>query len=348
MLVNPRAEINNDFEVPYRKKAALLFAIAVILFTLGTVFGSLGLSQPAYKSIGMKGSIILIAGGYVSSAFIAEIAGPIHSKGLLANEPKKNRVIEIATRVPRAILSTVFDLVMLPIAGILLLIAACRSNYDTNNPKKDRIPILQIHGSGFCEIEWVGSWPWLSKEQYGSVYTLNLDGLASNQHGKGIDDYAEEKIRAKIKAIQQATGQNKIILMGHSMGGLVASYYAENFAALDGIEVENIITIATPWHGAPLLNLQNEAEKPKRYKQMSENDPFLPNLRGQAEASIAAKKRNYYSIGSTTDFMVPGASSLLRTDDARNQLYTWLGHYGIILYPGTWLQVRSWLDTMYT
>ena len=241
----------------------------------------------------------------------------------------------------------VIDIAFLPVAGLLLLIACCKSNYDSTHPKRNKIPILQIHGSGFCEIEWAASWPWLSKEEYGSVFTLNLDGLASNEPHMGIEDYARGKIRDKIRAIKQLTGQNEVILMGHSMGGLVAAYYAEHCAVEDGTTVRHVISIATPWHGAPLLNCKNEQEKPKRYKQMSENNDFLRDLAGKALQSDGSGRRTYYSIGATTDFMVPGASSLLTGNKNHSRVYSWLGHYGIIAYPGPWLQIRSWLNPIY-
>ncbi len=348
---------------PKRACAVTLFAIAIILFSVGLTLGSIGLAAPhnalplwlksTVTALGRNGCIGVIVGGYVTSTALAKLAGPIHSKELLQKEERVNpktrfdRMFETATRVPRVILSTALDIAFLPVAAILLLIACCKSNYDSSNPKKNKIAILQIHGSGFCEIEWVASWPWLSKEAYGSVFTLNLDGLASNEHHMGVDDYARGKIRDKICEIKQLTGQNEVILMGHSMGGLVAAYYAEHCAEEDGTTVNHVISIATPWHGAPLLNCKDENEKPKRYTQMTENNDFLTALAKTALESDTTRKRTYYSIGSTTDFMVPGASSILTESQNNNRIYSWLGHYGIIAYPGTWIKIRSWLNPIY-
>lgn len=350
-------------EHPRRTIPIFLFAIAIIIFSLGLALGVVGLAsntntlpdwlKNTVVALKTKGLIGVMAVSYVGSAILAEYAGPIHSKSVLANEWKALRKTKIdrmfltATRVPRAILSTAIDVALLPLAALLLLIASFRSNFDSQNPKRGKIPILQIHGSGFNEIEWAASWPWLSKKAYGSVFTLNLDGLASNEHHMGIDDYARGKIRDKIREILALTGMNEIILVGHSMGGLAAAFYAENCAELDGIKVRHVFTIASPWHGAPILNCQSENTKPKRYVQMTENSEFLKSLVQTALQSENAGMRNYYSMGTTMDFMVPGGSSLLSGKRERSRLFFWLGHYGVIAYPATWVQMRKWLDPIY-
>lgn len=347
---------------PKRAYAITLFAVAIILFSVGLILGTIGLAanqsslplwlKPTVTSLGKNGCIGVIAGGYISSTLLAECAGPIHSNALLQNEARVNpktkfdKMVETATRVPRAILSTAIDIAFLPVAALLLLIACGKSNYDTSHPKQDKIPILLIHGSGFNEIEWVASWPWLNKEEYGSAFTLNLDDLVSNEDHMGIDDYAM-KVRDKIRKIKQLTGQNEVILIGHSMGGLVAAHYAEEFATNEEMTINHVISIATPWNGAPILNCKSENEKPKRYKQMSEGSAFLTELSHKALQSNANQLRTYYSIGSTTDFMVPGASGILTNNPNNNRIYSWLGHYGIIAYPGTWLTIRSWLNPIY-
>ena len=85
----------------------------------------------------------------------------------------------------------------------------------------------------------------------------------------------------------------------------------------------------------------------KRYRQMSSDDPFRRNLVAQALDSERAGRRNYYSIGSTTDFAVPGLTSMLTEDPKRQRVFSYMGHYGIITFPRVWAQVRSWLDVIY-
>lgn len=349
---------------PNRRRVITLFAIAIILFSSALSVGTMGLAakqsalplwlKSVVTLLGKRGCMGVIAGGYVASSLLAAYARMIHTHDLLRNEeqiqqPKTTceKMLETATRIPRMLFSTVIEVGLLPVAGILLLLSCYRSNYDSSHPKKDKIPILQIHGSNFCEIVWVASWPWLNKKEYGSIFTVNLDGLITNKHSMGIDDYAKGKMRDKIREIKQLTGQNEVILIGYSMGGLVAAYYVENCAAEEGVTVKHVISIATPWHGAPILHCKNEITKPKRYKQMTEHNAFLTDLVKKALETNEMKKCTYYCIGSTTDVIAPGASSILTRNHKNNKMYSWLGHCGIIAYPGTWLAIRSLLDLIY-
>ncbi len=214
--------------------------------------------------------------------------------------------------------------------------------------KKDKTPILLIHGSGFNESEWIVGRQFLKKEEYGSVFSLNLDGLASNESEKGIEDYAYQKVLLKIREIKEKTGQNEVILIGHSMGGMVAGHYAEHFARAENTIVKHVISIATPWQGAPLLGSCLFKNTPEiRYQQMRVDSVFRQTLAQTAVASDKAGHRKYYTAGSTTDFMVPAPASNLALPKNRQYTTSWLGHYGAAIHVGTWLQIRSWLDAAY-
>lgn len=262
-------------------------------------------------------------------------------------QTKFQKMIEVVTRIPRAILAIIIDLSLLAPAAILVIIAMCGVKFDPTEPKQDKIPILLIHGNGFNETEWVLGRQFLKKEHYGSVFSLNYDGLLTNDSKMGIDDYAKEKISHKIKEIKKATGQNEIILIGHSMGGLIASQYAENIAVDDKTTIKHIISIATPWQGAPLLNFVPESMISKRLQQMSPHNPWRKNLVENALKSERMGTRKYYHLNSTTDIMAPSPYSNLSEDPRRQYTLSYLGHYGIIGSPHVWWQIRDWLDKAY-
>ncbi len=279
-----------------------------------------------------------------------------HSNPMLmedsANEPSASKttvskVASVATCIPRGLFAALSDLALLPVAGILLGAAKANVNFNPSVVKQGKTPILLLHGSGFNESEWVLGRQFLKKEKYGSVFSVNYDGLVSNDPAKGIDDYAMEKVREKISEIAKQTAQSKVILIGHSMGGLIASYYAERLSAEDNIEVKLVITIASPWKGAPLLGCLAEAKKPKRYRQMTPASPFLEELAARALTSRQEERRSYYTIGSTMDPMVPAPASKLSEDPSSDKTLTYLGHYGLVASPAVWKQVRSWLDKAY-
>lgn len=255
---------------------------------------------------------------------------------------------EIATRViavAKAILATVIDIIMLPFALLYLLVTEiAKIQFDPACPKRDKKPILLLHGSGYNQTEWIIGRQFLEDDQHGSVFSLNYDGLLTNDPQKGIDDYAAGKVRDKILEIQALTGQNEILLIGHSMGGLIAGCYAEEFAEKDNITVKQIITIGSPWKGAPPIELLEKFKiLPKKLTQMKVESAFLKGLVSKALKSEKAGTRKYYCIGSTTDLMVPAPFSNLTEDPKRQYILETLGHYGLIVSPNVWDQVRNWL-----
>lgn len=263
-------------------------------------------------------------------------------------QTKFEKMVEVVTKIPRAVLATLIDVTLLAPAAILVLVAMCGVKFDPSHIKKNQIPILLIHGNGFNETEWLLGRQYLKKEQYGSVFSLNYDGLVTNDSKMGIDDYAKGKIRDKIEEIKRLTGHNEVILIGHSMGGMIASQYAEKHASRDGTIVNHVMSIATPWKGSPLLNVCPKFIKTKRYKQMSPSNSWRRKLVDRALTSERIGRRKYYHINSSMDFMAPSPYSALSEDPRRQYTHSYLGHYGIIGSPQTWGQVCKWLDHAYT
>lgn len=251
----------------------------------------------------------------------------------------------ILTALPRGLFSVITDLTLLPIAGLALAISTtAKIRFDPASPKTNKPPILLLHGSGFNETEWIVGRQFLQDDQYGSVFSLNYDGLLSNDPQKGIDDYAGGKVRDKILEIQKRTGLKEVIIIGHSMGGLIAGCYAEEFSEKDGIAVNHVFSIGSPWKGAPALDYVEKYSKfGKKDTQMKVENVFLKTLVSKCLESESIGKRKYYSIGSTTDFMVPAPYSNLTSDPKRQRTFTYLGHYGLIASPAVWSQIRSWL-----
>ena len=78
-----------------------------------------------------------------------------------------------------------------------------------------RTPVLLIHGY-LCNR---GLWWWLRRglEAHGvTTATVNLEPPLG-----GIEDLADS-LHARIQALRSETGGDRIVLIGHSMGGLVA------------------------------------------------------------------------------------------------------------------------------
>jgi triacylglycerol lipase len=135
-------------------------------------------------------------------------------------------------------------------------------------PKLDaQTPILLVHGYRQNQMDWLWFRYQLRNQDLGPVYSLNLHPATVS-----IAKLAQ-LVKNKVQDIQAETGQSQIILIGHSMGGLVSSYYAE-FLANPG-QILSIITLGSPFQGTKLAALgcgQNVLE-------MAPNSSFKSNYR---------------------------------------------------------------------
>lgn len=113
---------------------------------------------------------------------------------------------------------------------------------DRLRPGADRSPLLLIHGYGCSRAAW---W-WLRRRLEAAgwcVVTINLEPLYTN-----IDHYVEPLAR-RIDEVLAQSGATQLILVGHSMGGLVARAYLRRHGAA---RVRLLVTLGTPHGGSEL------------------------------------------------------------------------------------------------
>lgn len=113
---------------------------------------------------------------------------------------------------------------------------------DRLRPGADRSPLLLIHGYGCSRAAW---W-WLRRRLEAAgwcVVTINLEPLYTS-----IDNYVEPLAR-RIDEVLAQSGATQLILVGHSMGGLVARAYLRRHGAA---RVKLLVTLGTPHGGSEL------------------------------------------------------------------------------------------------
>ena len=106
-------------------------------------------------------------------------------------------------------------------------------------------PVLLVHGVLVNDGVWVAFRRYLARNDIGPVYTVNYGPPLAD-----IELFAQQ-LHAKIASIRAATGAQRVVLVGHSMGGLVARAYLRRFG---GAHVEKLITLGTPHHGSALAH----------------------------------------------------------------------------------------------
>lgn len=108
-------------------------------------------------------------------------------------------------------------------------------------PAPAQAPVLLLHGVLCNAGVWLPFIRWLEARGVAPVYTLSYGPpLASIEHFAG-------QAREKIDGILADTGARQVIVVAHSMGGLVMRAYLRAFG---GSKIARLVTIATPHEGS--------------------------------------------------------------------------------------------------
>lgn len=172
-------------------------------------------------------------------------------------------------------------------------------------------PILLVHGYLHNSSAWLYMKRRLKAEGFGPLYTINL---GSPLHS--IEEYAEQ-VKEKAQEIARQTGRSDLTIIGHSMGGLVGSYYAANLAPQD--TVKNVITLGSPLNGTKLAGIGiGECAKEMRYQ-----SNFVKAL----NEAISRVSTRFFNITSQSDLIVvPNDSAKFSDPKCESNAIPDLGH----------------------
>jgi triacylglycerol esterase/lipase EstA (alpha/beta hydrolase family) len=215
---------------------------------------------------------------------------------------------------------------------ILLPFSSFRANPNAITTDAPVTPILLVHGYAQNQSDWFWFQYQLKQAGIGPVYTINLWNITG-----GIEAHAE-KLAKSLQTIKEKHPNEPITLIGHSMGGLVSSYYAE-FLKKDDIQIKKIITLGSPFYGTRLAGLGMGLS----VEQMAPNSAFLEALRLKIDGSTIP----YYYLASQMDnTIVPWDSALIDplTPDASNQyVIPDQGHLRLLVSQQVFEKVKAWL-----
>jgi predicted alpha/beta hydrolase family esterase len=191
-------------------------------------------------------------------------------------------------------------------------------------------PILMVNGYLSFGSTWHYQRQKLLQAGFGPIYTMNVGS------GKSIKTYAEQ-IQEKVRKIQKETQRNDLILIGHSKGGLVSSYYATQLAEKDQIKVTDVITIGSPLKGTPLAYFGPGLDA----YEMRPHSPFHEELRKKIGG---CSKTRFFHIASQSDNVVSHGSALLGNNPARQLLLKDVGHLSLVFSSRVANQLCYWLQ----
>ncbi len=181
-----------------------------------------------------------------------------------------------------------------------------------STPKRGETPVLLLHGL----FNNRGSWFWfkwqLRRKGFDNLVTINL----SSWHNEEV---LTELVAKKVDELRHQLGVNKVHLVGHSMGGIIA----RNYLQLRGgaAKVDRFVCIGSPHFGSKLAPF---ALSPLG-RVLCPGSDFLQRL-NSAEIPHEVKTTNIYTI--KDNMVLPNGNAKLPWGD--NCELDVLGHTALI------------------
>lgn len=222
---------------------------------------------------------------------------------------------ELATTAPRAVVAIFTEFL-----AILALYAAIEpferwwmGSDAIGRLPAGRVPVLFVH----AYLSNRGQWWWLRRglRQCGiAVATINLEPPLQS-----IDRFAEQ-LGQRIEAVLAETGAQRLVLVGHSMGGLVARTFVQRHGAG---RIAELITIGTPHDGSWFAFVA----RGQCAREMHPGGEWLRRLSSRTPSPVPT-----LNIWSARDnFIAPQDSAML--PGAREHVLPAIGHLSMMFSP---------------
>lgn len=176
-------------------------------------------------------------------------------------------------------------------------------------------PLLLLHGYGCNSGYWAHLMPMLHAQRI-SYAALDLEPVLG-----AIDDYVP-MVEQAVQSLCTKTNASKVIIVAHSMGGLVARAYMRAHGAG---RIAHIFTIGTPHHGTSLANKgvgRNAAQMRRAQGADAPESAWLQALAASETAETRALVTSLYTHHD--NIVAPQTSSEL--PGARNIAFGGVGH----------------------
>ncbi|WP_269853663.1 esterase/lipase family protein [Streptomyces sp. RPT161] len=194
-------------------------------------------------------------------------------------------------------------------------------------------PVLLLHG--FVDNRSVFALLSRSLRRHGwtTVQALNYSPLTGD-----VRD-AAALLGQQVERLCELTGHQRIDIVGHSLGGLVARYYVQRLGG--DARVRTLITLGTPHSGTRVIPF---ASPHPLIRQMRPNSELLREL---GKPAIGCRTRFVAFWSELDEFMVPAETARLDHPDltARNVLAPGIGHLTFPVNSAVVAAIRQTLST---
>jgi triacylglycerol lipase len=177
-------------------------------------------------------------------------------------------------------------------------------------------PIVLVHGLADNRSIFTVLRRGLRRRGFGRVLALNYSPLT--------DDVREvaERLSETVEAVCAETGYERVHLIGHSMGGLVARYYVQR---MDGDQrVHTVVTLGTPHSGTYAARLVPHPV----FRQLRPGSDVIAEL---AQPAPGCRTRFVAFWSDCDQLVIPSSSARLEHPDlaARNVFVRGVGHLSL-------------------
>ncbi|MER5888402.1 alpha/beta fold hydrolase [Streptomyces sp. NPDC001941] len=195
-----------------------------------------------------------------------------------------------------------------------------------------RRPVLLLHGFIDNRSVFVMLRRSLTRNGWRHVESLNYSPLTCDLRT------AAELLGRHVQDVRERTGQDRVDIVGHSLGGLIARYYVQRLGG--DAYVRTLVTLGTPHAGTAVVPL---ASAHPLVRQMRPGSPVLREL---AEPAPGCRTR-FVSFWSDLDqIMVPVETARLDHPDleVHTVRVSGIGHLALPVHPAIAGGIREALE----
>jgi triacylglycerol lipase len=198
------------------------------------------------------------------------------------------------------------------------------------DPLAARIPVLLVHGLVDNRSVFAVMRRSLRRRGFASVCSWNYSPWLSDA-AQAARDLGEH-----IERICQETGHDRVHVVGHSLGGLIARYYVQRLGG--DRRVESLVTLGTPHQGSRWAHLLPAP----LVRQLRPGSPLLQEL---ALPAPSCRTRITAVYSDLDQVVVPTSSGRCDHPDlgARNVLVRGVGHMSLPIHRGVLDEVAATL-----
>jgi hypothetical protein len=198
------------------------------------------------------------------------------------------------------------------------------------DPLAARIPVLLIHGLIDNRSVFAVMRRSLRRRGFAHVCSWNYSPLSSDIARCAAD------LGAHIELVCEQTGHERVHVVGHSLGGLIARYHVQKQGGDQ--RVDSLVTLGTPHQGSKLAHV---APAPM-LRQLRPGSPVLQEL---AEPAPDCRTRVTAVYSDLDQIVLPTSSGRCDHPDlrARNVLFRGVGHMSLPIHRGVVDEVAATL-----